>query len=199
MKINYYLRCAFPAICLFWLQGCVVQNILRQPAVPQAPVVGAKARVRLDAGVPEVAVSPNKSCHPEPGFDSSLKYNGGARGDGSLISPKTRHIGIPITSATPKYYNEYEVEAGRPMVVAVWFFSQIGSRYTPTLTSRCGPVYTLFTPAEGRDYEIKGEWDSLPSGHKICLSRVYEIARAAGGGIELHGVHTRLSPPCLEK
>jgi len=178
---------------LMMLTGCA-----REP-VQQRQVSGPTARVRIDMGLP-IEVFPATSCYrgksegDAASYSSPRTYTVGPK----VVDVKAVTLGMPTTSATPQYYNEYYVEAGHPTVVSVSFSQYMeGYKTAPSISTTCGPVYASFIPKEGRDYEVIGVAKVLgPLNQKVCVAEINEIVAGEHGGFRLEPLIPMPVAPC---
>ncbi|AJC46401.1 hypothetical protein SB85_12165 [Xanthomonas sacchari] len=87
--------------------------------------------------------------------------------------PKPESAGIPKrASALPATYYEYRIPAGVPVTVATGFFEDTSGLSAPghARITTCGPVFSMFVPQSGKDYELEG-----PQTQGICAAVIHEL------------------------
>ncbi len=71
-----------------------------------------------------------------------------AAGGFSFLS-RNKTLGMPRTDDMPFSYHEYAIPADKPLTVRMYWQAQNASG----TWERCGPIYTMFTPEAGQDYD----------------------------------------------
>jgi hypothetical protein len=133
----------------------------------------------------------NKKGDPKP-YTSASRYFVGNK----IVDSKSVTLGMPMTSATPKLFNEYFIEANRPSIVSV-----VDSTYTNmgamAYITSCGPIYVSFVPEEGHDYEVIGVSKMLgPLNQRACAAEINEITRGDDGNYRLKPILPMPALPC---
>lgn len=168
---------------------------------PQRPINGEAARIRIDDGLP-IEVRPGIACYQvqkglkpvryAPSYSAPPTYKTIA---GDTLTSRAIHLGMPVTTDTPTTtysYNEYQVEANKPVEVEVGFSQSIGGfNNVPLLTTVCSTIHVAFVPAPGADYELRGAIVGSGS-NKYCAAEVSQIVRHDDGTFA--PVHIPLSP-----
>lgn len=193
--VDVYIKIGF-ALFVATLCGCSLET------VAQRPVTGATARVRIDDGLP-IRVYPSRACYsrrawvrnedPKP-YSSPETYTAVNR---VVKTSEPLHIDIPVTPITPSLYNEYYVEANKPVLVSVSYeFDTSGYKGAPGTTATCGPLYVTFTPRSGVDYEVRGKMKNGGFlGQKYCSAEISEVVAGDNGSLSL--VPVRPSPASI--
>lgn len=130
----------YPLICLLinvMISGCA--------SIEQTPMIldsEPQARIRIFHG-PSVYLYLGDVCdgneHPV--------IHAAAGGFSFLASNKT--LAMPRTDDMPFSYHEYAIPSGKPLTVRMYWQAQnAGGTW-----ERCGPIYTMFTPEAGQDYD----------------------------------------------
>lgn len=193
MNTHGFKALAGGLVLLVTLAGCA-----HEPT-QQRQVDGPRARVRIDRGLP-IELFPASACYRSKGKEDVAPYSspGTYTVGPKVVDVKAVTLGMPTTSATPQYYNEYYVEANRPAIVSVSFSEYFsGYKSAPSMSTTCGPVYASFTPREGRDYEVIGVSKVLgPLNQRMCVAEINEIVPSAQGGHRLEPIIPMPVPPC---
>jgi hypothetical protein len=180
------------------VSGCSLEN------TEQKSVAGPTARIRIDEGM-TVYVYPGKQCFKKllwGGRDKDFQpYTAPATYTVGYKVVKTSppiHLGMPVTPSTPTLYNEYYVEAHKPVMISVSDSSNLPAYgNAPGYTTFCGPVYSTFVPEAGKDYEIKGVAGSINAfGRQDCGASIGQILKQDQGVAFLTPVPADPAVPC---
>lgn len=70
---------------------------------------------------------------------------------------RSRRVGMPRTEPMlSSFYHEYVIPAARPVTIRIYWQVQ----FPNNTWQSCGPIYTLFTPEPGQDYETYMKFDT---------------------------------------
>jgi hypothetical protein len=192
------------ALMVMMLCGCSVET------VEQRPVTGATARIRIDDGLP-IKVYPGQACFkrtlwrdedPKP-YSSPETYTVAYK---VVKTSPPLHLGMPVAPTTPPLYNEYYVEAHAPVIIKVFYNSDIPPYgIAPGISTTCSPTYASFMPEAGKDYEIRGV-DKGPSRSTYlapqviyemgCAADINEIVKREDGSVFFKPVFPGSAAPC---
>lgn len=135
-------------------------------------VGGSAARTRVSGGVGDAFSS----------FLGSVKNTS----IGIKETPTTQELSQRDGIVSKAYFREYEVAAGQPLTVSMFFQSvPTGSRFT------CRNLGGTFTPEAGKDYEIALKFRS-----DQCLASIQEIRQDEQGQVALLDVEARSTTKC---
>jgi hypothetical protein len=101
----------------------------------------------------------------------------GNRPSTSIGMPETSNVGHVIKEIAVKrpffyirdYFNEYEVEAEKPLIVFANYYT-VGSTGIAIITTFCRPLFKTFIPKSGKDYEA---YFDVKNG--LCMFQIKEI------------------------
>lgn len=147
-------------ILLLTLSGCMTaadsSRINGQPGT-------AKIRVYQQA---DVMLYPGEFCY---GSKSPRAIR--ASETGFSIFGSSKRVGMPVTGDIPGAYNEYVIEAGKPLTVMLKLVFESGG-----VKSICGPLGSTFFPQAGINYDVT----MLNSAEK-CMVQVREMYETSPG------------------
>lgn len=110
-------------------------------APPAGTAATARVRVFQDA---VITLYPGEYCY-SPKNPQLIRA---ADGEPSMFS-FYKKIGMPVTENMPSAYNEYLIEANKPMTVLLqWQADKNG------VIASCGPTGVTFFPQAGKDYDV---------------------------------------------
>jgi hypothetical protein len=110
-------------------------------SVAAEPDSTARIRVIKEA---KVMLFPGAYCYSASNPAAILA----SEGEASFFS-MNKKIGMPMTSDTPANYNEFLIEANKPLTVALWLDVERDG-----VKAACGPIAATFIPMMGRDYDL---------------------------------------------
>lgn len=125
-----------------------------------------------------IGATPDKDCIPakNEGYrDMSYRAPIGPEKTATMYPVETTHLGIPKTDVTPSLYDEYYVDAGKPVLLSLSF---------PTYHGGCTLTFGTFVPEAGKDYEVVGNVQSggfFKNGY--CMANVYEVVKGDGDAL----------------
>lgn len=124
--------------------------------------VNARVRVYQEA---EITLYPGAYCY---GGENAQMIEA-ARSIFSIFSTRKR-VGMPETDDIEGSYNEYEIEAGKPLTVMLkWEAEKNG------IKASCGPLGATFYPQYGHDYDITIGYQGN------CYVQVRELVESSPG------------------
>lgn len=110
-------------------------------ALPAGTPATARVRVFQDA---VITLYPGEYCYGS----KNPQLIRASDGSPSMFSFNQK-IGMPVTENMPPAYNEYMIEANRPITVMLqWQAEKNGVK------ASCGPIGSTFYPQAGRDYDV---------------------------------------------
>jgi hypothetical protein len=87
-----------------------------------------------------------------------------SEGDATFFS-RNKKIGMPVTIDTPANYNEFVIEANKPLTVVLWLDAERDG-----VKAACGPIAATFIPMLGRDYDLTMGFAG------VCLVQLRELS-----------------------
>lgn len=90
---------------------------------------------------------------------------------GFSIFGSSKRVGMPVTADIPGAYNEFVIEAGKPLTVMLKLTFESGG-----VKSICGPLGSTFFPQTGKNYDVT----MLNSADK-CMVQVRELYETSPG------------------
>ncbi|MBN6112413.1 hypothetical protein [Xanthomonas bonasiae] len=175
------------AICLTCLCGFrnmqaapQAYDVEQESGAGQAPdSPKAEARLRINNDGLMFYIYAHTACAPRwarGGASYSPQMNRSVKQILLFQKPKPNSAGIPQrASKMPVTYNEYRIPAGVPITVATGFYedTSVTGRSPVPSSSRlttCGPVFSMFVPENGKDYELES-----PQQQDICAAVISEL------------------------
>ena len=152
-KINV-LQLLFMTVLVGWVGGTVASE--------SASV--ARIRVFKEA---KVTLFPGEHCYSNSNPAAVMASEGKA----SFFS-MNKKIGMPLTSDTPADYNEFAVEANKPLTVVMWLDAERDG-----VKAVCGPIAGTFMPMMGRDYDLTMGYAG------VCVIQLRELSEISAGEV----------------
>jgi hypothetical protein len=105
-------------------------------------------------------------------------------GEASIFS-LNKKVGMPVTADTPSGYNEYIIEAGKPVTVMLKL-----EAVRDGVKASCGPLGSTFYPQAGRNYDLTMGY----AGN--CFAQLRELYETSPGKAEARMLPAGSSFPC---
>jgi hypothetical protein len=145
---------------LFALTACMSSN---DPSQLNGADSTAKIRVFQQA---DVTLYPGEHCY---GSNNPRAIH--AAQSGFSIFGTHKRAGMPVTEDISAAYNEYVIQAGKPLTVMLQWTADKGG-----VKSSCGPLGSTFFPQAGKNYDV-----SLLGSADHCMLQVRELYETAPG------------------
>lgn len=99
-----------------------------------------------------------------------------------------KRAGMPVTDDISGSYNEYEIQAGRPLTVMLqWQAEKNGVK------ASCGPLGSTFYPQSGRDYDVTIGYSGS------CFVQIRQLFETTPGKALARVTATSTSFPCANR
>lgn len=145
-------------ILLAGLSGWVGHSVAAEP--------NSVARIRVFKEA-KVALYPGDYCY---GANNPAVIQA-SEGEASFFS-MNKKIGMPVTNDTPADYNEFVIEANKPLTVVLWLDAERDG-----VKAACGPIGATFIPMMGRDYDLTMGFSG------VCLVQLRELSEVSAGEV----------------
>jgi hypothetical protein len=99
-----------------------------------------------------------------------------------------KKVGMPVTLDMPADYNEYVIEAGKPLTVMLKL-----EAVRDGVKASCGPLGATFYPQAGRNYDVTMGY----AGN--CFAQIRELLEISPGKAEARQFPSGASFPCAGK
>lgn len=165
-------------ILLALLAGVASMNVSAQPAAEATST--AMIRVFKEAAID---LYPGEYCY---GSDSSTAIHA-SDGEYSIFSFNKRE-GMPLTEDTPSDYNEYVVEAGKPLAIRLQREADKNG-----MRASCGPIGSTFFPQPGKYYDVTMGYAGG------CFVRIRELYESMPGRTDARPVPATISFACTSR
>ena len=123
----------------------------------------AKIRVYQQA---DVMLYPGEHCY---GSKSPRAIR--ASKTGFSIFGTRKRVGMPVTGDIPGAYNEYVIDAGKPLTVMLKLAFESGG-----VNSICGPLGSTFFPQAGKHYDV-----TMRNSAEQCMVQIRELHEISTG------------------
>lgn len=94
-------------------------------------------------------------------------------------------VGMPLTDDTPANYNEFIIEAGKPLSLVLYLEGERDG-----VKVSCGPLGATFFPQPGRDYDLTMGFTG------VCVVQLRELSEISPGMVITRVVPTSPSFAC---
>ncbi len=147
----------------------------------QAQDLTNTARIRVFKEA-DITLYPGEYCY---GSDSPAAIHNSS---GWLSIFSSSRLGMPLTEDITSAFNEYVIEAGKPLTVMLhWEAERDGVKAT------CGPIGSTFYPQMGKDYDVTIGY----AGN--CFLQIRELFEISPGKAETRQVPAGSSFACLNR
>ena len=153
---------------------------LSEAAEARADTNIARIRVFKEAAV---TLYPGEFCY---GSNSPAAIQA-TEGEASLFS-FNKKVGMPVTLDTPAAYNEYVIEAGKPLTVMLKL-----EAVRDGMKAVCSPLGATFYPQAGRNYDVTMGYSGS------CFAQIRELHETSPGKAEARQFPSGASFPCSGK
>jgi hypothetical protein len=140
---------------------------------------GNVARIRVFKES-KVILNPGDYCYGSHNA-SAIEASDGAP---SMLS-WNRKVGMPLTEDTPANYNEYIIEAGKPLSLVLYLEGERDG-----VKVSCGPLGATFFPQPSRDYDLTMGFTG------VCVVQLRELSEISPGMVITRVVPTSPSFAC---
>lgn len=108
-------------------------------------------------------------------------------GEASIFS-LNKKVGMPVTLDMPSAYNEYIIEAGKPLTVMLKL-----EAVRDGIKASCGPLGATVYPQAGRNYDVTMGYSGS------CFAQIRELFETTPGKAEARLLPAGASYPCAGK
>ena len=131
----------------------------------------------------EITLYPGDYCY---GSDNPAAIDTSNRGF-SIFGTHTR-VGMPMNDDIPGDYNEYVIQAGKPLTVMLkWEAEKEGVK------ASCGPIGSTFYPQAGKNYDVTIGYSGS------CIVQIRELYETSPGKADARLTPAGASFACLKK